>query len=244
MQNRQTYDKEKASFNVARLKKGGENFEVIVDPDLAIDYRNGKEIEVKEILQGETILSNAQRGLQASENILKSVFKTDSPLEIAKIILKEGEIQLTAEHRQKLREEKKKKIVATISRNAIDPKTNLPHPQLRIENAFNEAKVKVDEFKSAEDQINEIVKKLRPILPIKFEIKLLQIDIPATFAPKLYSTVSSYGELQDQKWNSDGSWTCKVKIPAGMRMELIDKLNSQTHGGINVKDLEWEKWVN
>jgi ribosome maturation protein SDO1 len=233
-----TYDKEKAAFNITRLKKGGETFEIIVNPDEAIAFRKGENIDIKDVLYGESILSNAQRGLHASEETMKAVFKTENVTEIAKIILKEGDIQLTSEYRQKLRDEKRKKIIATIARNAIDPRTSLPHPIQRIENAFEECKVKVEELKSAEEQISDIVKKLRPILPIKFEVKILQIDIPSTFAPKMYSAVAGFGEMQDQKWNSDGSWTCKVKVPAGMQMELIDKLNSQTHGGVNVKVLE------
>ena len=34
----QTYDKERISLNIARLKKGGENFEIILDnPKLALE---------------------------------------------------------------------------------------------------------------------------------------------------------------------------------------------------------------
>ena len=55
-----------------------------------------------------------------------------------------------------------------IHANGIDPKTNLPHPLQRIENALEEANVKIDEHKSEEKQVEEIVRKLQPILPIKF----------------------------------------------------------------------------
>ena len=58
-----------------------------------------------------------------------------------------------------------------IHRNGVDPKTKLPHPIQRLENAFEEAKIKIDERRSAEDQVKEILDKLRPVLPISFEKK-------------------------------------------------------------------------
>ena len=51
------------------------------------------------------------------------------------------------------------------------PTTHTPHPVTRIELALEEAKFHVDEFTSVEEQLQEALKKLRPIIPIKFEVK-------------------------------------------------------------------------
>ena len=64
---RQTYDHEKVSFNLARLKKGGEHFEIVVDPDLAVSFKEGQDIPIKDILKGEKIFSDAKKGQLASE---------------------------------------------------------------------------------------------------------------------------------------------------------------------------------
>jgi len=55
-------------------------------------------------------------------------FGTTDTLKIADIILKKGVLQLTTEQRRKMVEDKRKQIIDFISRQAVDPKTNLPHP--------------------------------------------------------------------------------------------------------------------
>ncbi len=236
-QGQQTYDKERFSVNLAKLKKSGENFEVVINSDNAIAFKQGKDIAIEDATINEKIFADAKKGLLASENRMKEIFNTIDSKEIAKIIIKEGEIQLTAEYKQKLRDEKKKQIINFIHVNGIDPKTGLPHPITRIENAFEEAKVHIDEFKPQEKQIDEILKKLRVILPIKFEIDEIEIKIPATHAAKMYSVVKSFSKIIKDEWLNDGSWKCVVEMPAGLKQDFFDKLNSMTHGEIETKIL-------
>src|SRR3989338_3925268 len=196
----QQYDKEKVHFNVARLKSHGHTFEVVVHPDQAIALKQGAAIDIKDVLYSEKVFFDAQKGLMAGESEMMSVFNSKDPKEVAIEIIKRGEIQLSAEYRDKLRKEKAQKIVYLIHRNAMDPRTQLPHPTQRIQLALDEAKIKVDEFKSAEDQVQEIVKKLQPILPIKFEIIKVEVKIPAQHAPRSFQTLKSYGTVLKESW--------------------------------------------
>jgi ribosome maturation protein SDO1 len=235
---RKTFEKEKFQISIARLKKENQNFEINIDPDLAIELKEGKNIDIEDVLKSQEIFFNATEGDLASEEIMKSIFGTDNKLEIAKIILEKGEIQLTSEHRQKIRDQKKKKLVNIIHRNAIDPKTNLPHPVQRIENALEEAKVKLDEFKKVEDQVQDILKKLQVIIPIKFDKKILEIKIDAAHAHVVYEIANKNGKLKENNWLSDGSWFGRIEIPAGLQNEIIDELNSKTHGGVDIKIID------
>ncbi len=237
MKGQQLFDYQKINVNLARLKTHGLNFEIVVDPDLAIDFKHKKEVELSEILKAQKIFSDANKGLFASEEEMKKVFSTTNILEIAKKILDDGEIQLTAEYRDKVRDEKKKKIIQIIHRNGIDPKTKLPHPIQRIENAMAEAKVHIDEFKKAEDQVSDIVKKLSVVLPIRFAKKEIQLIIPAEYAPKMYGRVQSMAEIKKEEWMNNGSWFAVVEIPAGLQNEFFDELNKETHGNIDTKIL-------
>lgn len=231
-------DKERVSFNLARYKKGGENFEIVIDPDLAIASKNKKNIDIREILKSEKIFSDAKKGLLASETHMKAIFDNTDNMEVAKIILKEGEIQLTQEYRNRLYEEKKKRIVEIIHRNGIDPTSGLPHPKIRIENAFSEAKIKIDYYKSAEDLVHNILKDIRKVLPIRFETKEIEIKIPAQYAAKMYSLVTSYGKILKDVWANDGAWIVNIELPAGLQNEFFDKLNSATHGDVSIKVIE------
>lgn len=217
------------SINIARLKKGSDIFEIVVDPEKAIDARKDNS-KIRDALVYPKIFSDAKKGMVASEQRMKALFKTADPVEVAKIIIKEGSIQLTSEYRQKVLEQKRKQVIELIHKNGVDPRTNAPHPSTRIEAAMQEAKVKIDEFKSAEIQLQPILKQLQPIIPIKFVVKEIEITIPAQYAPKAYSYVKAMSKLLKESWNADGSWTGKIEIPGGMEQEFYDKLNNMTHG--------------
>ena len=69
-----------------------------------------------------------------------------------------------------------------ISRNSINAQTNKPNPPQRIERAMEQAKVNVDEFRPAEEQLDMVVKKLSAIMPIRMEVREVMIAIPAEYA--------------------------------------------------------------
>ncbi len=228
----QTYDKEKEKINLGRLKTHGHEFQVVVEPKLAMKYRKGSIDDVREVLKSEQVFHDAKKGESASENLLEEVFGTKDSLEIASQIIKEGEVQVTSEYRRKVQEQKRKKLVDLIHRYSVNPQNDTPHPRKRIENALEEANVKISIEESVEDQVNDVVEQLRPVLPIKFEIKQVQILLSGEHAAKLYGTVKQYGEIVEEDWLDDGSWKGIVEIPGGLENELYDKLNDATHGEV------------
>ncbi|MFC1722705.1 ribosome assembly factor SBDS [Nanoarchaeota archaeon] len=231
-------DKERVSFNLARLKKGGQVFEIVVNPDEAISYKKSKEGDLNDVLRGKQIFSDAKKGILAPESAMKTLFGSADALKVADVILKDGEIQLTTDYREKLREQKRKRILALIQRNAIDPKTKLPHPLTRIENAYEQAKCHIDEFRSAEEQVEDVIKKLRVILPLKIEQIIMKITTPPQYAHQAYGIMKRLGDLKQEEWGNDGSLIVKLEIPAGIQEDVMNKLNNLTHGGVDVKILE------
>jgi len=53
-------------FTVARLTKENEHFEILVKPQKALDYRNGKIAGITEVLAAEIIFSDANKGTKVS----------------------------------------------------------------------------------------------------------------------------------------------------------------------------------
>lgn len=223
---------------IAKLKTQGHNFEILVDCDGALALKSGKDIDIRSILAAQKIFSDAKKGLEASENAMKSIFGTNDPLEVAKAIIKKGEIPLTTEYKEKLRAEKKKQIINIIHINAVDPKTHAPHPPQRIENAMLEANIHVDEFQDVHRQVQEIIKKIRPILPIKFEVKEVAVKIPSDHAAKSYTTVKQFGKIVREDWQTDGSWVAVIEMPGGLENDFYDQLNKLTHGNVETKVLK------
>ncbi len=221
----------------ARIKRQGKQYEILVDCDKALAFKQGKKIALDDVMVTNEIFHEAKRGLKPAEKDLLVAFNTADVQQIATIILKEGEIQLTQKHREKEREEKKKRIIDIIHKQAIDTKTNLPHPPARIEAAMQQARVKIDENKSAEDQIETILNALKPIIPIKFETRLLEIKIQPQYAGAAFRTLKKY-KLVKSEWLNDGSLLGQMEIPAGLQEELFAELNKITQGSVESKILK------
>ncbi len=224
-------------YVIARFEYKGHRFEILVNPDLALKVKEGKQVNIDELLVGDIVYKDARKGLKASPESLKSVFGTDDIKKVAVEIIKRGEIHLTAEQRRKLLELKKRQVINLIAKNVIDPKTKLPIPPKRIELAMEQARVSIDPFKPPEAQFEEIISKISRIIPIKVAKAYIAVKIPPQYSGKAYKILPSLGTIKRTNWLSDGSLLVELEIPAGMQDEVIDRLNKVTHGSTQVKIL-------
>ncbi|MCH7902422.1 ribosome assembly factor SBDS [archaeon] len=222
---------------IARYEHAGEKFEILVDPDLAMDLKHGKEINFDDLFAIDTVFKDAKKGEAKSEEALEKVFLTKDVQEIAKKIIMEGDVQLTTDQRRKIADRKRKEIINFISQNAVNPQTNTPHPVQRIENALEEIKFHVDENTSAKDAIPGLLKELKKLLPISLEKLRIAVKIPAVHAGKASPVLHKYG-LEKEEWQNDGSLVAVLEIPAGMKNDLFNELNHLTKGDIETKILE------
>jgi len=222
---------------IARLSSCGTTFEVLVDPELALAFKTGQSADVRSALASDKIFKDSKKGDKASEEMVQKAFGTSDVTKVAAEIIRKGEIQITTEQRRKMREQRLRQIVTLISKRAINPQTGAPHPPARVESAINEAKVHVDEFRGAEEQLTAIIKALRPIIPLKFEMRRIAVKIPTAYTGKASRVVKSMATVKQEQWLNDGSWAAVVEIPAGIQAEFFDKLNELTRGEAQTKVL-------
>ena len=222
-------------YTIARITYDGEHFEILTKPDPALSFRLGKITSVSQVLAAETIYTDAGKGTKASEEKLKAKFGTTDPIKVAEIILKKGTLQLTTDQRRHLVEEKRRQIISFIARECVDPKTSLPHPPVRIEQAMKEVRFSIDPHKAVEEQAKEMIKLLRPIIPLKMEKISVAVHIPAEHASKVYGTVKGFGTIKSEQWLADGSWSAVVEMSAGLYGPFLDKLGNMTRGNLEVK---------
>ena len=220
---------------VVRYTYSGDKFELLVKPDPAFDYKIGKISEISKVLISEEIYTDSNKGNRATNEKLEQVFKTIDPAEIAQIIMKKGELNLTTEQRKKMTLEKRKQIVTYIAKTYVDPRSHLPHPPLRIEQALDDGRVSIDPFKNVDEQVKDIVEKLRPIIALKSENITLEISVPAQFVAQSYTVLKSTGTLKKEDWQSNGSLKAILEIPAAARPHVIDRLGSITKGTATVE---------
>ncbi len=224
--------------SVVRYSFEGEKFEILVKPDPALEFKLGKRKDISSILVSDEIYTDSNKGTRASTEKLLKAFKTEDTTAIAEKILKKGDLNLTTDQRLKMISEKRKQIVNFIAKTYDDPKSHLPHPPLRIEQAMEDGRVSIDPHKNAEEQIKDIVEKLRSIIPLKSENLVLEIIVPAQFASQSYSVLKSTGTLQKEEWQSNGSLKAILEIPAAARPNVIDRLGSITQGTASVEVLK------
>lgn len=251
-------------YIIGRVEKEGRTFEMLLDPEKAWEakkiirdeinkrLKEGKEksritteellknpnISIDLIFESFTVFEDLRRGKKATDGDMEVIFNTTDGRIIAGIILLEGEINWTKTQREEEREKKLKQIITIISKNAINPQNKKPHPYQRIEKAIEEAKVKIDLMRNAEEQVDDVVKSIRSIIPIRMEQVEMALKLPSAFTAKGYNIVAQLAQIKKEEWQSDGSWVSVVSLPAGLQMELIDKLNKLTHGRVQTKVLE------
>ena len=221
---------------IACYEKAGKRFELYVDPDAAYAYLDRQKPDLKNILVSDEIYADAKKAEKAKPADIEKAFGTQDIMKVLELILRNGEVQLTTEQKRKKVEEKRKQIIAILLREAIDPRTKTPHTQLRIENAMDQVRLNIEPFKDAREQLEDVVKLLRPLLPMKFEKIKIAVKVPAAFAHKCYGMLKNYG-LEKEEWTKTGDLVVVVEIFGGLQGEFYDKLNKLTSGQIETKVL-------
>ena len=229
--------RKKHEYVIAWIEVKGQRFEILVRPEKAFEYREGRKVDLDEVLWTDVVYKDSRKGLKASPEALRRAFGTDDIRYVADVILKKGEIQLTEEQRRRMLEAKRRQVISYIARNAIDPKTKLPIPESRIEAAMEQLRIGIDLYKDAETQAVEIVKKLARIMPIRLARALVEVRVPPEYSGRVYGELSRLGTVKKTEWLHDGSLVAELEIPAGAQVEVINRIQSLTRGQatVNVK---------
>jgi ribosome maturation protein SDO1 len=225
---------------IARLTKAGKKFEILVDPALALEVKAGRDIALDELLAVPEVYEDARKGLRAGAAALNSAFGTSKIEIIAPQIIRQGEVQLTTEQRRAMLEERTKAIAALLAAQGVDPRTGAPHPPERILRAMQEAKVRIDINKRAEEQVDAVRRAIEPIIPIKFERVEIAVKVPPEYAARAIGIVRAFGKPSKEEWTADGSYLAALQITAGMRTKLYERLNTLTRGTAQIKIIKKE----
>jgi ribosome maturation protein SDO1 len=230
----------------ARLESHGQRFEVLVDPDAALAIKRDEfDGELEDVIAAEDVFEDASRGDRPPEDALEEVFETTDPLEIIPEVIKRGEIQITAEQRREMQEQKHKQLINRITRNAVNPQMDdAPHPPERIESALEETDFTVDPMEPVENQVDDALEALRPVIPIRFDEVTVAAQLPAEYAGSGQAKVREFGELEREEWQPDGSWIGVVTFPAGMQNDFYELVNEVSSGEAETRIIRDEDDIN
>jgi ribosome maturation protein SDO1 len=221
---------------LARIKKTGKNFEIIVDMEKALAFKKGEASE--NFLEIDKIFSDSKKGEVPPSSDLKEAFNTEDINDISEKIVRNGEILVNQEQRNEEHDKNMKQVINFLATNSINPQTGNPHTPERIKNAIMEAHVNIKNV-PVENQIQEIINQISKLIPIKIETKKVKIIVPAIYTGQAYGIINPYKE--EENWLNDGNLEVIIKIPSGIVMDFYDKLNSVTHGNAITEDIKEEE---
>tara|TARA_B110001452_G_scaffold125198_1_gene103854 strand:- start:997 stop:1683 length:687 start_codon:yes stop_codon:yes gene_type:complete len=212
---------------LARMEKGGKRYELLVDPNSVEDFKAKPEsVDLNNFLAMDEVFHDIRGGERPTEEAIEKTFGTQDIFVITKMILEKGSIQLTTSQRKARVEEMRQQIVHEIHTMAVDPKTKSPHPKTRIELALEESRYSVDPFKRLDDQVNDAIELLKPMIPLSFESLRMAIRVPGSAFGSASRILRPY--LEKEQWLENGTWAGIIEIPAGMKDTIIGKLMRQS----------------
>mmetsp|Transcript_3796 Transcript_3796/g.5170 ORF Transcript_3796/g.5170 Transcript_3796/m.5170 type:complete len:426 (-) Transcript_3796:149-1426(-) len=164
---------------VVRLNKGGRRFEVACYKNKIVDYRNGKEKNLDEVLQSESIFSNVSKGVLANKKQLNESFGTSDEMPIIAEILKRGQVQISEKEREAYYENVWREVSTLVSEKCVNPGNNRRYTPDMIRQAMKMAEFSPHPTKKPKQQFLDCVKLLieRNVIPIQRAKMCLKITM-------------------------------------------------------------------
>eukprot|EP00592_Proboscia_alata_P020161 CAMPEP_0194410530 /NCGR_PEP_ID=MMETSP0176-20130528/8597_1 /TAXON_ID=216777 /ORGANISM="Proboscia alata, Strain PI-D3" /LENGTH=469 /DNA_ID=CAMNT_0039211937 /DNA_START=189 /DNA_END=1598 /DNA_ORIENTATION=+ len=203
---------------VVRITRHGKRFEVACYRNKVVNYRQGIETDLSEVLQTERIFSNVGKGTMAKTSDLQTAFGTNDTEEICKRILEKGDLQVSDGERSVQQETTTREIATMIQAKCIDPRSRRPHTLPSIRDAMSQAGFVVHPSKSRtiKGQMLECVKAIQKqgCLPLERAKMKLCAYVEAGASERVGMELRRVGclELKELEGEGDGDAQTQTRI--------------------------------
>ncbi|KAL7527575.1 hypothetical protein ACHAWF_002232 [Thalassiosira exigua] len=143
---------------VVRLSRAGHRFEVACYRNKIVNYRQGTETDLSEVLQTERVFANVSKGQFANAKALKKAFGTSDEEEICRRILDKGDVQVTDRERAAGMESTLREVSGMVAEKCVHPVTRRPYTVAQVRDAMKAAGFMVHPARNAKQQFLECVK--------------------------------------------------------------------------------------
>lgn len=161
-----------------------------------------------------------------------AAFGTSNQKDICATILEKGELELSAAERKEAVTKKRAEIVSYLHKYYTDPKANTPHPLVRIENALDEVKYRVDADMPADKQAIEAAKKIMLILPLKKSQMGGTMSLPHAHDGAGRGILKKFARVLSQNTTESGT-DYVIEFLPGDYQTLLSELGKVTGGDFN-----------
>lgn len=221
-----------------KYKKGGENFEVLVDFDKLNEFKKKPdEISVYDVLADTKIFRDQRKGDIASPANLNKIFGTDNEEKVIKEILLKGECQIPTAFLNKLREEKKMQVINYIAENAINPTTKSKYSNTMIGTEVDKLKINFKPDIDYLHQAKEVLDNLKKVMPITISKVVVTIKVGGQYCGNFYGPFRKYGKITKEFYDTEGNLHMHIEINESIVDDVINyiKKNSNNEAEYNVE---------
>ncbi|KAH7731282.1 shwachman-Bodian-Diamond syndrome [Aphelenchoides avenae] len=225
---------------VVRMKKNGKRFEVACYKNKVLNWRNKTEKDIDEVLQTQSVFTNVSKGQLAKRDELIEAFGTENQLEICKLILDKGDLQVSDKERQVTAESSFKEVANIIANMCVDPETKRPYSPAVIEKALRDQHFSLKSNRSAKQHALEAIPKLRETMKIDRAKMRLRVAIPAKEAKMLHDKLKAlFSDVEVEDWEKGDLEIVGLVEPGNYRTiaEMI-KAETRSHGQLELLSLK------
>eukprot|EP00298_Acanthocystis_sp_HF-20_P030185 c9271_g1_i2.p1 GENE.c9271_g1_i2~~c9271_g1_i2.p1 ORF type:complete len:253 (+),score=106.01 c9271_g1_i2:48-806(+) len=224
---------------VVRLKKGGSRFEVACYKNKVMEWRNGLEKDIDNVLQTTTVFTNVSKGIQAKKEDLVSSFGTDDAAKICLEIINKGQLQVAEKERNQQFDSMFKDIATMVSEKCINTESKRPYPVSTIEKAMKDIHFSVVTSRSTKQQALEVIKQLKNVLPIERVKMRLKIEVSSKEGKQVQEKLKSDGIVESFEDEEKGAtWKFELNIDPGHFRVVESTVSEMTKGKGKVELLE------
>lgn len=154
---------------VVRLSRHGNRFEIACYKNKIVNYRQGTETDLSEVLQTTTVFTNVSKGQFAKSSLLQECFGTADEEEVCRFILEKGEVQISDQERAVQLESMLREVASMVSEKCINPVNRRQYTMAQIRDAMKKAGFMVHPTRNVKQQFLDCVRLLQEKSVINIE---------------------------------------------------------------------------
>mmetsp|Transcript_6857 Transcript_6857/g.9785 ORF Transcript_6857/g.9785 Transcript_6857/m.9785 type:complete len:389 (+) Transcript_6857:144-1310(+) len=218
---------------IVRLKTHGKRFEIAAYKNKVMNWREGIEKDINEVLQVITVFTNVSKGEVAKDKDLKAAFNSIDQEEICRKILKSGDLQVSDRERELQIETIFRDVVQFVVERCIHPQSGRQHTPSAVENALKTIGFSVNPEIAAKRQALKAIEALCNDIPESFaRAKMrLRISCPDTLRSEVREHIVNNvdGKIEEDQAGGEGSLASFTFVCGPNHYRDLDRLCTVTH---------------
>ncbi|DBA04101.1 TPA: hypothetical protein N0F65_009448 [Lagenidium giganteum] len=230
---------------VVRLRRNGKRFEIACYKNKVLNWRNGVETDIDEVLQIAKVYENVSKvdtrlhGKFARKSDWAAAFAVQEEEEACRIILEQGELQVAQGERKAQVENTFRDIATIVADKCVNPNSNRPYPFSVIERLMKEIHYAVIPNRSAKQQALEVIKRLQDHIPISRAKMKVQVTTSSVALKKIKAklVLEEGTEVLEETWTEPARLVVLIYPGSYRVVDALVQEHSKGQGSLEVIEL-------